>query len=99
MSATAPCSFPTRVKAGNDITFTNTQLAQPFVNFLDRTRERQVEFRKIRARLEEFIEEDLHVTSAYRPVPGFLPLPLQKGINVFTRRQGPPRHRTTGVAG
>ncbi len=76
------------VNAGSEIVFTNTQLAQPFVNFLDRTRERQVEFRKIRERLEAYIDADLRISSVYRPVTGFLPLPLQTGINVFTRRQG-----------
>ncbi len=76
------------VKAGNEIAFTNAQLAQPFVNFLSRTQERQESYARIHQQLTDLIEDNLRVSSVYRPEPGFLPLPLQTGINVFTRRQG-----------
>ncbi len=75
-------------KAGQEITVDNNQLAQPLVTFLERTAERQAQYAKIRTRLEGLIGRDLFLTTAYRPTPGFLPLPLQTGIDAFTRRQG-----------
>ena len=76
------------VKAGNEITFTNTSLAQPFAAFGERSAQRREEYAQLRERLERKIEQDLQLTSVYRAEPGFLPLPLQTGINAFTRRQG-----------
>lgn len=75
-------------KAGNEVVVDHDQLAQPFVNFLEKFSERQQQHDRLRRRLEEMIETDLHLSSVYRAVPGFLPLPLQTGINEFTRRQG-----------
>ena len=75
------------VKAGHEVTFTNSSLAQPFVDFTERTKQRHHDYRVLRQRLEQRIERDLRLTSVYRAEPGFLPLPLQTGINAFTRRQ------------
>ncbi|WP_116127049.1 hypothetical protein [Lewinella sp. IMCC34183] len=76
------------VKAGQEITVDNSQLAQPLAVFLERTRERREQYAEIRERLAVLIDRDLYLSSAYRPMPGFLPLPLQTGIDAFTRRQG-----------
>ena len=76
------------VKAGHEVTFTNSSLAQPFVDFTERSQQRHRDYDVLRQRLEQRIERDLRLTSVYRTEPGFLPLPLQTGINAFTRRQG-----------
>ena len=76
------------VKAGQDVAIDNAQLAQPLATFLERTAERRAQYEQIRARLEALIRRDLYLTSVYRPTAGFLPLPLQTGIESFTRRQG-----------
>ncbi|MBB4080689.1 hypothetical protein GGR28_003324 [Lewinella aquimaris] len=78
----------TEVKAGHDVTFKNADLAQPFGSFQQRTSQRREVYAEIRKRIESLIDTNLRLTSVYQPVPGFLPLPLQSGINVFTRRQG-----------
>ncbi len=75
------------VKAGHDVTFTNSSLAQPFVDFTERSGQRHQDYNDLRRRLEERIARDLRLTSVYRAEPGFLPLPLQSGINAFTHRQ------------
>ena len=75
------------VKAGHDVTFTNSSLAQPFVDFTERSQQRHRDYDTLRRRLEQRIARDLRLTSVYRTEPGFLPLPLQTGINAFTRRQ------------
>ncbi|MCP9236145.1 ATP-binding protein [Lewinella sp. JB7] len=74
-------------KAGHEVTYTNDELAQPFTGFQQRSSQRRQEYARIRERIEELIDDNLRLTSVYRPVAGFLPLPLQSGINVFTRRQ------------
>ena len=75
------------IKAGHDVTFTNSSLAQPFIAFTERTTQRRQDYAALRRRLEDRIEQDLRLTSVYRNEAGFLPLPLQTGINAFTRRQ------------
>ena len=74
-------------KAGHEITFTNSSLAQPFVAFSERTGQRRADYTRLRDRLETLIDRELRLTSVYRNEAGFLPLPLQTGINAFTRRQ------------
>ena len=76
------------IKAGNEVVVSSQELAQPFVNFLEKTTQRREAYERIRQQLNARIEADLHLSSVYRAVPGFLPLPLQTGINAFTRRQG-----------
>jgi hypothetical protein len=76
------------LKAGRPVDYDADQLGQPFYNFIARTKATQETFSDISSRALELIETDLRLTSVYRPVPGFLPLPLQSGINEFTRRQG-----------
>ncbi|THH41834.1 hypothetical protein [Neolewinella litorea] len=78
----------TELKAGHEVSIDNNQLAQPLAVFLEKTEKRRDQFTALRHRLEERIRQDLQLTSVYRPDPGFLPLPLQSGIDVFTRRQG-----------
>ena len=63
-------------------------LSQPFNVFLERVSTSRSAYDEIKDRLVGLIEADLKLTSIYRPVPGFLPLPLQTGLNEFTRRQG-----------
>lgn len=63
-------------------------LGLPFHGFLERIKNSRPTYDDIKARLEGIIDADLKLTSVYRPVPGFLPLPLQTGLNEFTRRQG-----------
>lgn len=76
------------LKAGRPVTYDADQLGQPFHNFIGRTENTRQDFSAISSRALELMELDLRLTSVYRPVPGFLPLPLQSGINEFTRRQG-----------
>ena len=76
------------LKAGRSAEYDADQLSQPFYNFLARTKNTQASFTDIINRALHLIEKDLRLTSVYRPVQGFLPLPLQSGINEFTRRQG-----------
>ncbi|PPK88730.1 hypothetical protein CLV84_1701 [Neolewinella xylanilytica] len=76
------------IKAGNEVDFDNHQLAQPLATYLEKTTELQAEYQALRQRVEHLIYTDLELASAYRSVPGFLPLPLQRGINAFTRKQG-----------
>lgn len=73
---------------GTKIDYEIEDLSQPFYNFLDRVKASQPTYDGIKDRLEGIIDADLKLTSVYRPVPGFLPLPLQTGLNEFTRRQG-----------
>ena len=63
------------------------ELRQPFANFLDRTERSRTAFTELRDRALRRIEADLRLTAVYRPEPGFLPLPLQRGLSDFTRRQ------------
>jgi len=63
-------------------------LSQPFQDFLERVKSSQPTYDEIKNGLVNIIDADLKLTSVYRPVPGFLPLPLQTGLNEFTRRQG-----------
>ncbi len=65
-----------------------SQLRQPFDAFLKRSGNTHKSFDEIAAMTKELVEKDLHLSAVYRPTPGFLPLPLQSGINEFTRRQG-----------
>ncbi|CAH1001742.1 hypothetical protein LEM8419_02648 [Neolewinella maritima] len=76
------------IKAGHDVSFTNNSLAEPFRTFTEQIAARRRDYTTLRQRLEARIEQDLRLTSVYRAEAGFLPLPLQTGINVFTRRQG-----------
>lgn len=76
------------LKAGRPADYDADQLSQPFYNFLARTKNTKANFSDILDRTIQLVETDLRLTSVYRPVPGFLPLPLQSGINEFTRRQG-----------
>ena len=76
------------MKAGQEVVVSGKELAQPFAAFLRQDTERREAYDRIRRKLEAQIERDLHLSSVYRAVPGFLPLPLQSGINAFTRRQG-----------
>ncbi|MGB3798249.1 MAG: hypothetical protein WA952_00465 [Lewinella sp.] len=76
------------IKAGNEVEFDNRQLIQPLTTFLNKTSELREQYSRLRERVEHLIYKDLELASAYRGVPGFLPLPLQRGIDAFTRRQG-----------
>ncbi|NJB84968.1 hypothetical protein GGR26_000713 [Lewinella marina] len=78
----------TEIKAGQEVSIDNNQLAQPLAAYLTKTEERSTQFGELRQRLQSLIERDLRLTSVYRPEEDFLPLPLQSGIGVFTRRQG-----------
>ena len=64
------------------------EFSQPFYNFLARGRTTQQNFDPIAENLKGLVDADLKLTSVYRDDAGFLPLPLQTGINEFTRRQG-----------
>jgi hypothetical protein len=76
------------LRAGNEVDFEIEDLSQPFHDFLERTGSTTSAYDTIKDKLEGIIDADLKLTSVYRPVPGFLPLPLQTGLNEFTRRQG-----------
>ncbi|WP_020569148.1 ATP-binding protein [Neolewinella persica] len=76
------------LKAGRPAAYDADQLSQPFYNFLARTKNTKANFSAISNGALLLIDKDLRLTSVYRPEPGFLPLPLQSGINEFTRRQG-----------
>jgi hypothetical protein len=77
------------IKAGGtQVDLEIEDLGQPFQSFLDRVSTAQAAYHEIKNRLVGIIDADLKLTSVYRPVPGFLPLPLQSGLNEFTRRQG-----------
>ena len=76
------------IKAGSEVEVDNRQLAQPLTTYLDKTGELQQQYAELRERVEHLIYTDLELASAYRDVPGFLPLPLQRGIDAFTHRQG-----------
>ncbi len=77
------------IKAGSDVVdYEVENLSQPFNNFLERCDTSQMAYDDIKNALAGIIDADLKLTSVYRPVPGFLPLPLQTGLNEFTRRQG-----------
>ncbi|WP_116106569.1 hypothetical protein [Lewinella sp. IMCC34191] len=76
------------IKAGNEVEFDNRQLAQPLTTFLNKTTELRQQYDTLRERVEHLIYTDLELASAYRDVPGFLPLPLQRGLDAFTRKQG-----------
>lgn len=74
-------------RTGNEVDYQVDDLSQPFYNFLARAKTSRASFDTIRDRLASLIDADLKLSSIYRPVPGFLPLPLQTGLNEFTRRQ------------
>jgi hypothetical protein len=76
------------LRAGHKIDFEIEDLSQPFHDFLERTKSTEAAYGTIKERLVDIIDTDLKLTSVYRPVLGFLPLPLQTGFNEFTRRQG-----------
>ena len=76
------------VKAGNDVEVDNRQLAQPLTTFVQKTEELQQQYAELKDRVEHLIFTDLELASAYRDRAGFLPLPLQRGIDAFTHRQG-----------
>ncbi|TXF87874.1 ATP-binding protein [Neolewinella aurantiaca] len=76
------------IKAGQDIDYEVEDLSQPFLDFLERAENTMTTYEPIRENLVGLIDADLKLTSVYRPVPGFLPVPLQTGLNEFTRRQG-----------
>jgi hypothetical protein len=76
------------LNAGRPVDYDADQLGQPFYNVIARTKATHTTFLDISNQVLQLVETDLRLTSVYRPVPGFLPLPLQSGINEFTRRQG-----------
>ncbi len=75
-------------KAGAETQLDLETLCQPLYNFLARAESTLVTFTEIEQLALGLIEKDLRLTTVYRPEAGFLPLPLQSGINEFTRRQG-----------
>jgi len=75
------------LKAGNESNYDPEQMSQPFVGFLERTETTKAVFAEIADRLDRLVEADLRLTSVYRDVPGFLPLPMQLGFSELTRRQ------------
>lgn len=76
------------IKEGKPIDYELEDLSQPLYDFLARMKTTAAAFGPQMEKLQELIEKDLRLVSVYRPEPGFLPLPLQAGINEFTRRQG-----------
>ncbi len=76
------------IKAGKDVEVANQQLAQPVTTYLEKTSDLHSQYTVLREQAEHLIYTDLELASAYRAVSGFLPLPLQRGIDAFTRRQG-----------
>lgn len=75
-------------RAGGEADYDLDDLSQPFYDFLARAREQFKQFNALAANQRGLLEADLRLASVYREGPGFLPLPLQTGINEFTRRQG-----------
>jgi hypothetical protein len=75
-------------KAGKEVQVDHQELAQPVVIYLERVEGEMKAYDALRRQLYERIERDLRLTAVYRPTPGFLPLPIQTGLNAFTRRQG-----------
>lgn len=75
-------------EGGTKVDYEIEDLGQPFQDFLERVRNSQPVYDKIKSGLVNLIDTDLKLVSVYRPVPGFLPLPMQTGLNEFTRRQG-----------
>lgn len=73
-------------EAGRETNYDLEQLGQPFNNFLTHAKVTLEAFTKINERMLRLVERDLRLSAVYRPVPGFLP--LQTGINEFTRRHG-----------
>ena len=73
---------------GTEVDYEVEDLSLPFHSFLERVNNSQATYDGIKDRLVSIIDADLKLTSVYRPIPGFLPLPLQTGLNEFTRRQG-----------
>lgn len=76
------------IKADNEVTVDTRQLALPLTNYLQKTVQSREQYAELRARVEELIARDLQLAAVYRDTPGFLPLPLQRGIDAFTRKQG-----------
>jgi uncharacterized protein YbgA (DUF1722 family) len=76
------------LKAGQEVQYNARELAQPIENYLERAGQQMQAYTDLRDQLCRRIERDLRLTSVYRPEAGFLPLPLQTGLNAFTRRQG-----------
>ena len=69
------------------VEFDLDDLSQPLYNFLARAKEQRAQFDALAANVDGLVTADLRLSSVYRDAPGFLPLPLQTGINEFTRRQ------------
>ena len=76
------------LKAGNEVTVDPRQLAQPLTTYLQKTDQLREQYTALQSRVEHLIYTDLELASAYRNVPGFLPLPLQRGLDAFTHKQG-----------
>jgi len=79
--------YANELKAGTETTLDPLDMRMPFATFLERTVTTKAIFDEIADRLHRLIEADLRLTSVYREVPGFLPLPMQLGLTELTRQQ------------